>query len=112
MSWTPHEAFKIKLREQIVAMKTITDQNVFIETIVNQVRAPDEDGFERLQMSNMQYLIADIDLPWWAYIISSLIILILYAPLLWWFFRNDEGEPLERPSRWGSISSYSRFKHY
>lgn len=110
MSWTPHEAFKIKLRDKIMGLKTLTDQNAFVQTIVNQVRAPGEDGFERLQMSNMEYLIADINLPWWAYIISSLIIILLYGPLLWWFFRNDITGDEEHPSRWGRMSSYSGFK--
>ena len=110
MSWTPHEAFKIKLRDKLMGLKTLTDQNAFVQTIVNQVRTPGEDGFQRLQMSTMEYLIADINLPWWAYILSAFITLVVYAPLMWWFFRNDITSDETPPSRWGKISSYSQFK--
>lgn len=114
MSWTPHEAFKIKLRDKIQALTTMTDQDKFVQTVVNQIQAPGEDGFERLQMSSMEYLIADIDLPWWAYLVSPLVILLLYAPLLWWFFRNDITDDAEesgsKRSRFDGFTSYSRFK--
>jgi len=99
MSWTPHEAFKIKLRDKIQTLGTIQDQEKFVQAIVQQVIVPDEDGFERMLMQSKEYLIADINLPWWAYILSALIILILYAPLLWWFFTNDITGPESAFSR-------------
>jgi hypothetical protein len=89
LSWTPHEGFKIKLRDQLQKIGTVRDREMFINTIVSQINAPGESGFDRLHMSDMQYLMADISLPWWAYIVSSLIIVLLYAPLLIWFFKND-----------------------
>ncbi|MCX6823544.1 MAG: hypothetical protein NT085_00245 [candidate division SR1 bacterium] len=112
MSWTPNAAFKIKLRDKIQALKTITDQNTFVKAVVDQIRAPGEDGFERLHMTSMEYLIADIVLPWWAYILSALITALVYAPLMWWFFRNDiTDEYSERSSSRNRWTSYSRFKN-
>jgi hypothetical protein len=113
LSWTPNEAFKIKLRDKIQQLGTIQDQEKFIQTIVQQVQAPGEEGFDRMHMVTKEYLIADIDLPWWAYIISSLIIVLLYAPLLYWFFRNDITADGSSPrTRFGRWTSYSKFRNY
>lgn len=89
MSWTPHEGFKIQLRDNIQEMKTIQNAKLFVKTIVNQINMAGKNGFKRLEMSSMEYLIADIELPWWAYIVSTLMMMILYLPLLTWFFKND-----------------------
>ncbi|MGD9728107.1 MAG: hypothetical protein AB7L09_02505 [Nitrospira sp.] len=86
MAWTDVQDFKIGLREKILNMgkdKTGDARGIgfapdFVKVITDQVRLSSaHGGYQRKPMSDYDYLISEISLPWWA----SLIIVILGGAL-------------------------------
>jgi len=74
MAWTKVEEFKIVLRDRIVEMSDISDAQKLAQTITSQIsKGPQNGGFERMPMADLEYLIADIKLPWWCQVLIVLI---------------------------------------
>lgn len=98
MAWTKVEEFKIELRDNIVSMGDISDSKKFVDTIVNQVSKPgDKGGYVRMPMSDLEYLVSDITIPWWA----SILVILFSALLSWatsWALINNEIQNWRR--RW------------
>jgi len=97
MAWTKIEEFKISLRNDLLDLKTIADSKALTSLIVNDINRPGEKGgFVRTPMSELEYLIADISLPWWCQVLIAL----LGGGVSWgtsWFLINNNW----RESRWG-----------
>ncbi len=73
IAWTKVEEFKIALRDQITGMKQLPDGGVLAATITGQVsKPPGAGGFERTPTADMEYLAADISLPWWCQVLIVL----------------------------------------
>jgi len=82
IAWTDVEEFKIELRNAVLAMGQesespeqcgIGSAGVFVQTIRGQIgKLSIKGGYERKPMSDYDYLISEISLPWWA----SLLIVI------------------------------------
>ena len=91
MAWTDVEEFKIQLRDKVFALKTL-DGNAekLAKLITDQVALPPQQGgYERKPMDELEYLAGDVSLPWWSVIILFLInFLIAYA--IGWALRNNE----------------------
>ena len=83
MAWTDVQEFKIELRERILNMgknvenpehRGIGNAPAFVDAICSQVNRPGpQGGYVRKPMSDYEYLISEISLPWWA----SLLIVLL-----------------------------------
>ena len=82
MAWTDVEEFKITLRDRILALgkdaegdaRGIGHAGNFVDTICSQITASTTNGgFKRKPMSDYDYLIAEIGLPWWATLLIVLI---------------------------------------
>jgi len=74
MAWTKIEEFKIELRNKLLNLGTLSDGNAVAQAIINQVaKAPENGGFERMPMADLEYLIAEIELPLWCQILIVLI---------------------------------------
>jgi len=90
MAWTDVEEFKITLRNRITEQGDIANATALAATIVDQVSlAPQKGGYKRKPMAELEYLVADITLPWWA----SMLIVLLSGILSWgisWALINNE----------------------
>lgn len=82
IAWTDSEEFKVELRNQILEMgkgkegeqQGIGNAGTFVDALCAQIRKPaPAGGYERKPMSDYDYLIAEVSLPWWA----SLLIVLL-----------------------------------
>lgn len=82
MAWTDVQEFKIELREKILHLgkgmegeqRGIGHAPSFVKAVTSQVRLPAaQGGYERKPMSDYDYLISEISLPWWA----SLLIVVI-----------------------------------
>ena len=71
MAWTDVEEFKILLRDRILALKNLEGkEQEIVDTISDQIRkSADAGGFKRRHMKELEYLAADIVLPWWAQVL-------------------------------------------
>jgi hypothetical protein len=80
MAWTDVEEFKIILRNRILELHDLSDSDKLVGTIVSQVSlSPEKGGFKRKPMAELEYLVSDISLPWWASVL-----VILFSGLLSW----------------------------
>lgn len=69
MAWTKVEAFPVNLRNRILNLPDLRDGKAVASAIVEEISKPAaEGGFERMPMSDLEYLVADIQLAWWAQI--------------------------------------------
>ncbi|MFC1598823.1 hypothetical protein ACFL2U_02340 [Patescibacteria group bacterium] len=74
MAWTKVEEFKIVLRDRIMEIPDISDPQKLAQTITSQIsKGPQNGGFDRMPMADLEYLIADIKLPWWCQVLIVLI---------------------------------------
>jgi len=74
MAWTEVEEFKIVLRDRIMETADISDPQKLAQIIISQIkRGPQNGGFERMPMAELEYLVADIKLPWWCQVFIVLI---------------------------------------
>jgi hypothetical protein len=74
IAWTKVEEFKIVLRDKIAAMKTLPDGNVLAASIVEEVAKPaSHGGFLRTPSAELEYLAADVSLPWWCQFVIVLV---------------------------------------
>lgn len=74
MAWTKVEQFPINLRNRILELPDLRDGKALASAIVEEISKPaSQGGFERSPMSDLEYLIADIELPMWAQILIVLL---------------------------------------
>jgi phosphotransferase system HPr-like phosphotransfer protein len=74
MAWTKVEEFKIELRNKLLSLDNLSDPDQVSSAIISQVqKPPNEGGFKRMPMADLEYLIADIKLPMWCQILIVLI---------------------------------------
>ncbi len=74
MAWTKIEEFKINLRNKILDIGDLSDGEAFANTILEDIsKSPKQGGFERMPMADLEYLIADIRLPWWCQLLIILV---------------------------------------
>lgn len=90
MAWTKIEEFKIILRDNINELSDISDSNIFTSTILNQISKKTENGgYLRMPMEELEYLVSDIELPWW----SHLLVVLSGAFMAWlvsWALINNQ----------------------
>ena len=73
MAWTKIEEFKIELRDNINELSDISDSSIFTNTIINQIsKNPENGGYLRMPMKELEYLVSDIELQWWSHILVVL----------------------------------------
>lgn len=90
MAWTKVEQFPINLRNRILELPDLRDGKALASAIVEEISKPSsQGGFERTPMSDLEYLIADIELPMWA----QILIVLLGGAASWgtslFLIRND-----------------------
>jgi len=74
MAWTKVEEFPITLRNRLRELADISDAAALADIIVDQIKQPPQQGgFVRLPMADLEYLIADIKLPWWCQVLIVII---------------------------------------
>lgn len=80
MAWTDIEEFKITLRNRILNLTDLSEASKLVQTITDQIKLkPENGGFLRKPMSDYEYVVADITLPWWA----NCIVLLLSGLFTW-----------------------------
>lgn len=74
-AWTENEEFKINLRNKLVNMKKeeFGNPSIVARTIADQIDMPSPNGFQRMPMEKLEYLIGDIRLPAWSQILIALL---------------------------------------
>lgn len=81
MAWTENESFKTELRDRLKSLPLMTDPRQIGDIIIDQVaKPPNQGGYERLPMANLEYMVSDITLPWWCQIL--IVILGFVASLI------------------------------
>lgn len=74
IAWTKIEEFRINLRNKILETGDLSDGIAFANAITEEIsKPPSQGGFERRPMADLEYLIADIRLPWWCQLLIVLI---------------------------------------
>lgn len=90
MAWTKIEEFKIELRDNLISMGDINDSDKFVNSIIEHVEKPGEKGgYVRMPMSELQYLVSDISMPWWASILAVLFSALLSWATSWALINNE-----------------------
>jgi len=73
-AWTKIEEFRINLRNKIIDSGDLNDGVAFANIITQEIsKSPEQGGFKRMPMSDLEYLIADIRLPWWCQFLIVLV---------------------------------------
>lgn len=86
MTYTLHELFKQNLEMKVRQLQTLNGNgSKFVETVLTQITAPGDEGYERLPMKHFKYLAAGIRMPIWASIIVILFGAISQLPTIWLF---------------------------
>lgn len=83
-SWTNRELFKVQLRDEIFAQKTV-DREMILASILKHTNAT----FVRRQMKEFEYLKDDIEPPLWVIILAVIFSMGTCGGLSYWFFRED-----------------------
>lgn len=74
IAWTKVEEFKIHLRDRITEMKTLPAAGAFATAITQEIAKPGSaGGFVRTPDADLEYLAADVSLPWWCQLIIILV---------------------------------------
>jgi len=90
MAWTDIEEFKVVLRNNLLALQEVSDPVVVANTISSQILLPPEKGgFLRKSMSDYEYLVSGISLPWWANILITLFLCFFSWGVSWVLVHND-----------------------
>jgi hypothetical protein len=89
MAWTDHKIFIEELKECVLTMGPLEGKaEEFVGRVVGCIEGTKGEGYERKPMSDYDYLVADIGLPWWADLGVTLIGCLLISPFVVFFIRN------------------------
>lgn len=100
VAWTKSELFKVTLRDRIYDSKSIADYNSLAEIISSQVgKSNQAGGFQRMSMEELEYLTADISLPWWEQLLIVLIGGLVTWLVSWALINNDLSNNFRRTRR-------------
>lgn len=77
ISWTKRELFKVQLRDEVFALKTIQREAV-MDIVTKQI----DTNFERRRMREFTYLKNDIDPPMWLLTSTFVLLLIGYGAVI------------------------------
>jgi hypothetical protein len=90
MAWTKVEEFKITLRDRIMAMPDLNNSEELADIICSQInKGPQNGGFDRMPMAELEYLIGDIKLPWWCQVLIVLVGGGISWATSWYMVNND-----------------------
>lgn len=93
MCWSKQSIFQVQLRDQILDMKSIPSANTLVSTVVNQVKKESNaGGFERQPMEEYKYLLREVNLGWVSWVVVILILSMMMAPLVIYFFSTEDFE--------------------
>lgn len=87
MTWTTNPLFQIKLRDAILDLKQINDQN--LDLLIDQIKINTLDHYKRKPMKDFEYLKASIRPTILQFTIGSIIALLVSFGLSYWFFKED-----------------------
>ncbi len=100
LAWTHGTSFQEKLRERIIGMETVADGKRFASTIIDQIKQPDfAAGYVRVPMREFAHLVRDIKLPWWAHLLTVIVVGV-GSFLLTICFRNNKWRNWNPRGRW------------
>jgi hypothetical protein len=89
MAWTDHKIFVEELKEHVLTMGPLEGKaEDFVYGIVGCIEGIKGEGYERKPMSDYDYLVADIGLPWWADLGVAFVGCLLISPFVVFFVRN------------------------
>lgn len=88
MSLSKHTMFLAELDGKLSHMKQLPEAELFVTTVIKQAQAPGESGFEHLHDSDARYLVDDINLSIWAYLVIVLIALVCNTPITFFFLKD------------------------
>lgn len=69
VSWTDKQLFKVTLRDDIQALPTLSP-----DTLIPVIEKDVYRMFDRKHMKDFEYLVEDIDTPWWCWLIFAVIV--------------------------------------
>ena len=89
IAWTDHKIFIEEVKEQVLTMGSLEGKaEEFVNRLVGCIDGTKGEGYERKPMSDYDYLVADIGLPWWADLGVAIIGSVLILPFIGLFIRN------------------------
>lgn len=89
MSWTPHERLTIELRDEIMALPDVRDVQTLHQRVATQITQAKDAGWKRLEMANMEYLMADIHVPFWVNLATPAVCILLLSLVIVFFLTID-----------------------
>lgn len=93
MCWSKQSLFCIQLRDQLQEMKQLSTATNLVNTVVTQIRKdPNDGGYERQPMEEYRYLLKEVHLGWFKWISIILLLALMVAPLIVYFFGTDDLE--------------------
>lgn len=103
--WCENSQFRTELHDNIEDLETLKgNARAFVDLIEQQIRKPPEHGgWDRFEMSKLDFMANDIKLPWWAYVLIFLIYSFVFAMVTICCHINDfQKEMRSRYGRYGS----------
>jgi hypothetical protein len=95
LAMTDNEMFRVKLRDDLMALDTLTPDNV-----VNALRTDTLALFKRKPMKDFEYLDSEIDPPLWVNVTTAIVDLLAYVGFWVFVYRNRSSSALGRaPAR-------------
>lgn len=90
LAFSDHDIFKVKLRDDILALEELNADNV-----INLISKNTMESFKRKSMKDFKYLENEIDPPDWVLITSSVVVLFVYLGF-WFYFFNANSSGFKR----------------
>ncbi|MFA6255718.1 MAG: exosortase/archaeosortase family protein [Candidatus Absconditabacterales bacterium] len=91
MNWSETSNFEINLRDNILNNSSLIDPFKFVKVVVSTIDSP-TCGFERKPMEKFRYLLSEIHLQWWAWVLVFALLAIILTPLVMYMFTNETTE--------------------
>lgn len=85
MIFSGNEELKVQLRDAIESLGNISDPQVFATLVIDNIKQ----HFKRVSMSELEYLIYDVDMPWWAVIIMIFVFVVTLLTITAMFENNN-----------------------
>jgi hypothetical protein len=83
-AWTKVELFKVQLADSVRELNTLeSNAGKLVDAITTQIaKAPDVGGFQRMPMADLEYLLTEISLPWWATLLMIVLSVLIATPII------------------------------